>query len=279
MIWLAYAIGLTPFISMMHFGAGFFDALTTTVKVWPFTYYFSLLGVLCWLRPTARQIERAVLGLGAATFVLMALLWALVPASWYTVDATNSKFFIYLEFERGNRIYMPMFFGYLLLLLSRPATFTRAGIRRTGAVIATGFALLLWINKQRTSIVRARHWSLRWRRAPRDGACWPSSAARSRSDLRRHSPSPGRPGGVVDSLGELAVRAATVLDGRHRSISGTIRCAGSFGVGAPTRFSSVTLADIFKERAVLLADIGWVGVIFEFGVVGALLVAAVYGAA
>ena len=32
-------------------------ALTTTVKVWPFTYYFSLLGVLCWLRPTARQIS------------------------------------------------------------------------------------------------------------------------------------------------------------------------------------------------------------------------------
>jgi hypothetical protein len=43
-IWLAYAIGLTPFISMMQLGAGFFDALTTTVKVWPFTYYFSLLG-------------------------------------------------------------------------------------------------------------------------------------------------------------------------------------------------------------------------------------------
>ena len=63
-IWLAYAIGLTPLISMMQLGAGFFDALTTTVKVWPFTYYFSLLGVLCWLRPTARQIERAVLGHG-----------------------------------------------------------------------------------------------------------------------------------------------------------------------------------------------------------------------
>jgi hypothetical protein len=32
-IWLAYALGLTPLISMMQLGAGFFDALTTTVKV------------------------------------------------------------------------------------------------------------------------------------------------------------------------------------------------------------------------------------------------------
>ena len=32
-----------------------------------------------------------------------------------------------------------------------------------------------------------------------------------------------------------------------------------------------------SESSAYLADIGWVGVIFEFGVVGALLVAAVYG--
>jgi hypothetical protein len=52
---------------------------------------------------------------------------------------------------------------------------------------------------------------------------------------------------------------------------------GLFGVGATTRFSDVTLADIFKNEQFYLADIGWVGVVFEFGIVGALLVAAVYG--
>jgi hypothetical protein len=40
----------------------------------------------------------------------------------------------------------------------------------------------------------------------------------------------------------------------------------------------VTLADIFKSEQFYLADIGWVGVVFEFGIVGALLVAAVYAA-
>jgi O-antigen ligase len=37
------------------------------------------------------------------------------------------------------------------------------------------------------------------------------------------------------------------------------------------------LSDIFKSEQFYLADIGWVGVIFEFGILGALLVAAVYG--
>ena len=121
-VWLAYALGLTPLISMMQLGAGFFDALTTTVKVWPFTYYFSLLGVLCWLRPTARQIERAVLGLGAATFVLMALLWVLVPASWYTVDATNSKFFIYEIRARQSNLHADVL-RLSAAVLSGPAAF------------------------------------------------------------------------------------------------------------------------------------------------------------
>jgi hypothetical protein len=272
-VWLAYALGLTPLISMMQLGAGFFDALTTTVKVWPFTYYFSLLGVLCWLRPTGRQIERAVLGLGAATFVLMALLWVLVPASWYTVDATNSKFFIF-EFERGNRIYMPMFFGYLLLFYLARRLSSRVRIT-TGAVIATGFALLLWINKQRTSIggaalvVAVAACPARWRVLAFLGGAIALGAATAFTLA-------GPASGVVDSFGSS-------LSVRQQSLMAAIAYLGDdplrwlFGVGATTRFSSVTLSDIFKSEQFYLADIGWVGVIFEFGVLGALLVAAVYG--
>jgi hypothetical protein len=272
-VWLAYALGLTPLISMMQLGAGFFDALTTTVKVWPFTYYFSLLGVLCWLRPTARQIERAVLGLGAATFVLMAVLWVLVPASWYTVDATNSKFFIF-EFERGNRIYMPMFFGYLLLFCLARRLSSRMRIT-TGAVIATGFALLLWINKQRTSIggaalvVAVAACPARWRVLAFLAGALGLGAATAFTLA-------GPASGVVDSLGSsLSVRQQSLLAAITYLGDDPLRWL--FGVGATTRFSSVTLSDIFKSEQFYLADIGWVGVIFEFGILGALLVAAVYG--
>jgi hypothetical protein len=237
-----------------------------------FTYYFSLLGVLCWLRPTARQIERAVLAMGVATFVLMAILWVVVPASWYTVDATNSKFFIF-EFERGNRIYMPMFFGYLLMFYLARRLSSRMRIT-TGAVIATGFALLLWINKQRTSIggaalvVAVSACPARWRVLAFLGGAIALGVATAFTLA-------GPASGVVDSFGSS-------LSVRQQSLIAAIEYLGDdplrwlFGVGATTRFSSVTLADIFKSEQFYLADIGWVGIVFEFGIIGASLVAAVY---
>jgi len=271
-VWLAYAVGFTPLVSMMQLGAGFFDALTTTVKVWPFTYYFSLLGVLLWLRPTARQLERAVLGLGVGTFVLMTLLWLLAPASWYTIDATNSKFFIY-ETERGNRIYMPMFFGYLLLFYLGRRLAARVQVR-TGAMVAAGFGLLLWINKQRTSIggaalvVMLTACPPRWRRLAFGGATIAVCVAAVFVFA-------GAGSNFIESLGNS-------LFVRQNSLTIAVEYLGDdplrwlFGVGATTRFSGITLAEIFKSEQFYLADIGWVGVVFEFGLVGAVLVAAVY---
>jgi hypothetical protein len=271
--WLAYAVGLTPLISMMQLGAGFFDALTTTVKVWPFTYYFSLLGLLFWLRPTRQQVERAVLGLGAATFVIMGLLWGLVPASWFTVDATNSKFFIY-ELERGNRIYMPMFFGYVLLFYLGRRLATRFQIT-AGGLIGVGFTLLVWINKQRTSIVGAAlvvaiaACPRRWRKvvfifgAAALFVAMPFLLA-------------GVGSGLVESLGNS-------LFVRQQSLTAAVDYLGDdplrwvFGVGGTTRFSTVTLGNIFKTEQFFLADLGWLGVVFEFGIVGAVLVAVLYG--
>jgi len=49
-----------------------------------------------------------------------------------------------------------------------------------------------------------------------------------------------------------------------------------FGVGSITRFSAVTLFDLFGTNHFYLADIGWVGIVFEYGVVGALLLLALY---
>jgi hypothetical protein len=270
--WLAYAVGMTPLISMMQLGAGFFDALTTTVKVWPFTYYFSLLGLLLWLRPTRQQVERAVLGLGAATFVVMGLLWGLVPASWFTVDATNSKFFIY-ELERGNRIYMPMFFGYVLLFYLGRRLATRFQFAAVG-MIAVGFVLLVWINKQRTSIVGAAL-------VVAIAACPPRRRRLvfifGAAALFVATPFlvAGVGSGLVDSLGNS-------LFVRQQSLTAAVDYLGDdplrwvFGVGGTTRFSTVTLGNIFKTEQFFLADLGWLGVVFEFGIVGAVLVAVLY---
>ena len=49
-----------------------------------------------------------------------------------------------------------------------------------------------------------------------------------------------------------------------------------FGVGATTKYSAVTLNQMFRDPAFFLADIGWLGVVFESGLAGALTLAGLY---
>jgi hypothetical protein len=50
------------------------------------------------------------------------------------------------------------------------------------------------------------------------------------------------------------------------------------GVGGTSRIGDVTLAGLFNNPMFFLADIGWLGVLFEYGAVGVLLILLVYGA-
>ena len=204
----------------------------------------------------------------------MALMWIAVPSGWYTIDATNSKFFIH-EMERGNRIYMPMFFGYLLLFYFARRFANRRDLVSVVAIL-TSFALLLFINKQRTSITAAalvvlvaacpRH----WRRLAIAGACFAACVGIAIVP-------------IIPALGSFAELLGNSLMVRQQSLNAAIDFLGDdplrwlFGIGATTRFSSVRLADIFRNENFYLADIGWVGVVFEFGIAGAFLLAVVYG--
>jgi hypothetical protein len=49
-----------------------------------------------------------------------------------------------------------------------------------------------------------------------------------------------------------------------------------FGVGSVTRHSAVTMADLFGDASFYLADIGWAGILFEYGAIGTGLIAAVH---
>lgn len=276
LVLFAYAMGLTPLISMVQLGNSFVDALTTTVKVWPFSYYFGLSALLYWLAPPAERVRRACLALGLSTFVLMAVLWVTVPAGWYTSDPAEGKLLLY-ELERGYRIYMPLFFGFLLIFylvrafMQRPSLLPALGL-------AIAFVLLLTVFKQRTSI----------------------AAAVLVCGFGMLASLPKVPRRLVFGLGLLlAPLAIGVLfwklggDGgdafggslsvRQTSFSlatgflGDNAARWMLGVGATTRFGAVTLSDIFGNDQFYIADLGWVGVVFEYGLVGAALVAAVYG--
>jgi hypothetical protein len=150
---LVWLLAVTPLISILHLGNSFPDAMATTIKVWPFTYVFALAAVLAWLRPDRDVLRAQIVGLGVTTFVVMTVLWVVVPASSYGGTDLDTKLFM-MDVERGYRIYMPMFFGILLILYLNRSMWARFALWKPIAII-TCFILLQTIYKQRTAIAGA----------------------------------------------------------------------------------------------------------------------------
>ncbi|MDI4666071.1 hypothetical protein K9U40_17340 [Xanthobacter autotrophicus] len=282
MVVLAYGLGFTPLVSVIQLGNGFLDALTTTVKAWPLTYYFSLSALLALLAVPPESIRKAVLGLGAATFFLMVIIYLVAPASWYADNPADSKLLLF-DLERGYRVYMPMVFGMILVFfLSRSFVLRRNILYGLGVVLA--FAPMLLIYKQRAAIAaalvvvavgvtmslpqRARRIVLGLGMAA--GAVGLFLVGRKLGLLPG-----GGSGDAQDAFGaSLAVR-------QHSSalafaFLGDDPMRWIFGVGATTRFSTVTLNDIFGNDQFFIADLGWIGVVFEYGIIGAVLLAALH---
>ncbi|MGE4373543.1 MAG: hypothetical protein AB7E29_11735 [Xanthobacter sp.] len=282
LVLLAYLLGFTPLISVMQLGNWFSDAMITTVKAWPYSYYFALSGVLSLLALPARRVRKIFLGFGLGTFILFVLLWVLVPASWYGSSPDEGKMLQY-DVERGTRIYMATIFGMIYIFyLGRSFIETRKVIYLIGLIAA--FLILLFIYKQRAAI----------------GAVFLVTVFGMVMSL------PPRPrrfamgAGVVVGVGvfvalmaklglftaagwaDLGERLGGSLSVRQNSSALAFSFLGTdverwlFGVGATTRFGSVTLKDIFGYDQFFIADLGLLGTVFEYGLIGTLLILSVY---
>lgn len=273
MFWI---IGVTPMIGMVELGNEAGAAFLTTAKVWAYGYFFSVAGLLILLRLPARTMRRIVLGLGFGTYVIMVLLWLIVPASVYGGGDADTKLFFY-DPERGYHLYMPMFFGMLLVFFLNRSFWMRPHVWKALAVVIA-FSLQYTIYKERTAIA---------------GGVLVVIIASALSTGRWRIPTLsmlgilagitafyliGRSGNSTDvhaSLGgSLAVRQVSVATAWNYLSSEPVRWL--LGVGATTRFGNVTLAQLFGNRMFFLADIGWLGVAFEYGVIGALLMLLVH---
>lgn len=279
---LAYALSFTPFMSIVELGNGFFDALTTTIKAWPISYYFSLSVVLTLLAVPRESVRRIVLGYGLATYVVMVTMFLLAPKSWYSVSAAGGKLLMY-ELERGYRVFMPMFFGWIFLFwLTRTAVMRRSMLHGIGALSL--FLPLFLVYKQRTAIAAGLAVTLfglvtslpkQLRRLAYGGALVVAAVGLFYIERKMGLISPVDSNALEESLGgSLTVRQNSLRQAFGFLGNDPMRWA--FGVGATTRFSTVTLNDIFGNHQFFIADLGWVGVIFEYGVVGAGLLATLY---
>ena len=279
---LAYVIGFTPLMSIIQLGNDFIGALSTTIKAWPFSYYFSLSALLALLSVPAHSVRKICLGYGAATFILMILIFLAAPTSWYGENPEDSKLLLY-DLERGYRVYMPMFFGMILLFwMGRSFVLKRNPVFLLGVLLA--FVPLFLIYKQRTAIGAAAlvvAYGMTMSLAPRVrrlvlGAGLVALAAGAIAIAAKSGLFSTVPKAVLaDGLGDsLTVRSNSLR--LAFGFLGDDPMRWLFGVGATTRFSSTTINDIFGNGQFYISDLGWIGVLFEYGATGVLLLASLH---
>ena len=274
-ITLLWILGVTPFVGIVQLGNGVAAALATTGKVWSYSFMFSAAGMLVLLRPPLVVLRRQLLGLGVVTYLLMLLLWFSVPVRDYGGGDAVTKLLMY-DPDRGYHIYMPMFFGVLLLFYLNRSFWSWPKVWKLAGIVI-GFIMLVTIYKERAAIASI-------------GLTMVIGAAFSLGRGRKTA---------FAVLGVAAFIGAWVLFQRLQEVSSdqgfslgsslSVRLVSAatawqylnadplrwlVGVGATTRLGNVTLAQLFGNQGFFLADIGWLGVIFEYGVIGALLDAA-----
>jgi hypothetical protein len=275
---LCWLLAFTPLMGVVQLGNSFADAMATTVKVWSFSYIFAVTGVLALLRPSHRTLCRAIIALGVATFAIMSVLWVVVPESAYGGGDLQTKLFM-TDVERGFRIYMPMYFGVMLLLYLNRSAWMRFAWWKPVGVLA-GLVLMLLIYKQRTaiasvvlalvlgSVLSMKRWRIAGFAAVGLVACAGVFLLVARA---------GNSVALAHQLGaSLTVREVSVSTAWNYLSADPERWL--LGVGGTSRIGDVTLAGLFNNPMFFLADIGWLGVLFEYGAVGVLLILLVYGA-
>ncbi|WP_158914207.1 hypothetical protein [Caulobacter sp. S45] len=267
LVTIAWMMGVTPLIGVFELGDTIAAALATTAKIWSLAIALSAAAVFVLLKVDSKTLSRVTLGWGVITFTALVALWLVVPHRVYDDGANSTKLFLYDE-QRGYRIYMPMFFGSILVFALNRSFWIKPKVWKPVAMLIC-FVLLVMIYKQRTAIggmvfvvILGALFSLRRWRAPALAALAvavmlgvPAVWAYAHSSSVQKSL-----GGSLTTRQAEITKAIEFLNAQpHRWI---------FGSGSATRVGDVSLGDIVGTRVFFLADLGWLGVTFEYGLIG-----------
>jgi len=268
-VWLTLA---PTFIAISTFQQTFFLGLAAQVKLLPILYFFSFLGLLRWMRPSLREIAIGFLVWAAITYFILVLTWAAAPQSWYSDHYVAGESPLLSADGRGNRIRMPMYFGligifyayrrffatrrWLWLMLAAIGFGLVVGLVRTRSIVL-GIAAIAAINAFTAASMRVRILLIAVLPLAFAGlfsvpyvASVFSTDSNSGFDVRWISTVK-----AVDFLGLNPLRWL-------------------FGVGTISPVDPAGLMTYFNHFF-FLADITWIGVIFEFGLLGAALIIAI----
>ncbi|MGP7796758.1 hypothetical protein [Sphingomonas sp. CLY1604] len=268
-VWLL----LVPtFISLVTFQQTFFVALAAQVKLLPILYAFSFLALLRWLRPTIREIAVAFAICALLTFAILLAIWVLAPQSAYAEHYVAGDSPLLAADSRGNRIRLPMFFGLVGILYAWRVFLVR---RRPGwlGLWATGFLLVFALVRMRTYVLGMALMA----------AITAFLAASARMKMVLVALIPFALGALLQvpyMASIFSTDKAFAFDVRWISTVKAIAFLGTdplrwiFGVGTISPIDPAGLMTYFNHFF-FLADITWMGVLFEFGIVGAILILAI----
>ncbi|MBV9863507.1 MAG: hypothetical protein JO267_15320 [Alphaproteobacteria bacterium] len=264
-----YALLVTPILSAINFGEGGVAALSTQIKLLPISYYFSFFAVLWLLRPSYDELVRSVVLLALVSLALFPLLWAVTPEWTYYQSDEETKVFLY-DPERGFRIVVPPFFVEIFIFYqNRRFWATRRPLCLV--LVACSFVMLLLFYKERTTIAGlfavVLFAALAGQSLSRKAVLCVVMAALAGIAVGI---------GIFSNLsesGSLTVRQGTIAIAlaalNHEPIGWLI------GLGTVSHFREESFIQLYGHTF-FLADIGVLGIIYEYGVVGCLLFAAIY---
>lgn len=265
-LWLLLAPSVA---GVFYFNQDFFTGITAQVKILPMLYFFSFSGLLLVLRPTLRELAWAFLICGVVTGLLVILLRLVIPDSWYSGTYVIGTSPLFSADDRGHRIRMPMYFAMIFAFYCYRRFLDRPQIKWL-FLVACMFLLTLGIVKTRSMVVgMVMVFAINgFFRAPPWGRLLvlimiPFGAIGLLS---------------IDYLGNmLNFNASSGFSLRYETMLKAVSFLGLspvrwiFGVGTISPTNSETLFSYF-DHFFFLADITWIGIFFEFGLVGAAII-------
>lgn len=268
-VWLLAFLWLVLVSSVMgifSFDQDFLRGLTAQVKLLPMLYVFSFLGFLLILRPSVAELQRAFLWCGALTFLTLLALHFLAPASWYAEHYELGDAPLLSVDDRGYRIRMPMYFGLITLFFFYQELLTK---RRLTAAVIVAVALALIVGVVRTrAVVLACVATLMWISFTAASPRWRIGAVVLA----------GITAAALINVPYVASAFDTGADSGFDVRRITVEKSIAFLNAAPERwiFGSGTISSLdptgmarFFDHFFFLADISWLGIVFEFGLIGA----------
>ncbi len=265
---LLYMFLVPSFTAIYSFQQNFFLGLTSQVKLLPIIYFFSFTGLMRLMKPSATEISKSFLWLSFTNFAILLLLWAITPQSAYEshYDVGDSPIFSFDS--RGNRIRMPLYFGIIGIFYCYRRFFANG---KWYWLLGTfsGFGLVLWLVRARSEVLGL--------------ACLIGiNAVRMSKPAVRVAMVALLPFAFAGLLSVpyvasvFSTDASTGFDVRRITIQKTIEFLGNspvrwaIGVGSLSPLDPGGMIDYFNHFF-FLADITWLGVVFEFGIIGAVL--------